>query len=88
MQLTGLWPFYENEDDSVVQRKVSAGERPLVPHRLPTGNRSSVREEQALIDVMQRGWAHNPNQRMEIFEAVRFLRAVMRSTNGSQHSAQ
>jgi hypothetical protein len=88
MQLTGLWPFYENEDDSVVQRKVSAGERPPVPHRLPTGNRSSVREEQALIDVMQRGWAHNPNQRMEIFEAVRFLRAVMRSTNGSQHSAQ
>jgi hypothetical protein len=69
-QLTGLWPFYENEDDTVVQGKVSAGDRPFIDNRYQ--NRSW--EERRLIDIMKRGWEHDPAKRLDIFEVVRLLR--------------
>ena len=72
-QLTGLWPFYENEDDAVVQGKVSAGDRPFIDRRYHQ-NRS--REERNLVEIMKRGWEHSPDERIDIFEAVRFLRAA------------
>jgi len=73
VQLTGLWPFYENEDDTVVQGKVTAGQRPYVDPQHQ--NRSS--EERRLVEVMQRGWEQEPHLRIDIFEAVRLLRQAI-----------
>ena len=72
-QLTGLWPFYENEDDTIVHGKVMAGERPYVDH-FRYNSSSSSWEERRLVEVMLRGWEHDPNSRIDIFEAVRLLR--------------
>lgn len=73
MQLTGLWPFYENQDDTVVQGRVMAAERPFVDPRYH--NRSW--EERNLVEIMQRGWEDDPEHRMDIFEAVRLLRQAV-----------
>jgi hypothetical protein len=93
-QLTGLWPFYDIEDDSVVQRKVLSGERALVPRHgnqslssLTTAAAMDVEMEHALMDTMQKGWIHKPNERIDIFEAVRLLKAAMiRASNGTSVS--
>jgi hypothetical protein len=72
-KLTGLWPFYENEDDAVVQDMVSSGKRPYVDPRYP--NRSH--EERWLVHVMERGWEQNATFRIDIFEMVRMLRKAI-----------
>lgn len=73
IQLTGLWPFYDNEDDSVVQNKVSAGEQPYIDPRYQ--NRSY--EEQHLVEIMKQGWEHDPNNRISIFDLVQLLRKAV-----------
>ena len=71
-KLTGLWPFYENQDDAVVHGKVTAGERPLVD---PSYQNHTI-EERELVNIMLRGWEQDPRDRIDIFEAVRLLRLV------------
>lgn len=78
--LTGLWVFYENDDDGVVQDKVIAGKRAYVDDRYR--NHSFV--ERKLIELMERCWIHDPDKRVDIFEAVRFLRKVVEENEKRQ----
>jgi len=99
--LTGLWVFYENDDDKVVQvrtfilpfdasqscevesnsryvagihlqGKVTEGQRPYIDDRYR--NHSYI--EGKLVELMERCWIEEPRERVDIFEAVRFLREV------------
>jgi hypothetical protein len=67
-QLTGRWVFYSTEDDQSVRIKVREGERP----ELPEPPRSI--EERKLVELMNRCWEKDPDQRINIFDAVAFLR--------------
>lgn len=71
--LTGLWVFYENDDDGVVQDKVIAGQRAYIDDRYR--NHSYI--EGKLIDLMERCWIEDTEKRVDIFEAVRYLRQVV-----------
>jgi hypothetical protein len=53
--LHGLWVFYENEDDSVVQDKILSGEY----------------AEQQLVEIMQACWTFDPSQRIDILSRRR-----------------
>lgn len=70
--LTGLWVFYENDDDETTQNQVVKGERAYVDVRYR--NHSFI--EGKLVEIMERCWIHDPDERADIFEAVRFLRGV------------
>jgi hypothetical protein len=69
-QLTGLWVFYENQDDQVVHKKVAGGEQPFVDPHL--AQRSVI--EGRLVDIMEQCWETDPLKRIDIFQVVQLLR--------------
>lgn len=71
--LTGLWVFYDIEDDDMKQKKIIAGDRAYIDERYR--NRSFV--EDGLIDVMERCWEYEPEERIDIFKVVRLLRDIL-----------
>jgi serine/threonine protein kinase len=77
--LHGLWVFYENEDDSVVQDKILSREKPFIdPQYYSTKSYS----EQQLVEIIEACWTFDPSQRIDIFEVVSRLRhAVLVATN-------
>ena len=68
--LTGLWVFYENTDDTVVQRFVKRGEFPYIDPRYLTRSLA----ERELVKVMEQCWINDPDERISVFEVVKFLR--------------
>lgn len=71
--LTGLWPFYENNDDEVVQGKLSEGQRAFIDDRY----RNHSYGEGKLVELIERCWIEDPTKRVDIFDAVRFLREAV-----------
>lgn len=72
--LTGLWVFYENDDDKVVQEKVTKGhQRAFIDDRY----RNHSYGEGKLVELMEQCWKEDPSERVDIFEAVRFLREAV-----------
>ena len=61
---------YDQEDDDVIQKKLIHGDLPYVD---PRYKERSFAEEK-LIELMERCWIYNPDERISIFEAVTFLR--------------
>lgn len=76
--LTGLWPFYEDRPYEVVQHKILHHERPFIDERI----RHGTYIEHKLVEIMERMWAHKPEDRPTIFEVVDFLREVKRMNQG------
>eukprot|EP00934_Nitzschia_sp_Nitz4_P000348 Nitzschia sp. Nitz4//scaffold42_size132992//14458//16405//NITZ4_003380-RA/size132992-processed-gene-0.26-mRNA-1//-1//CDS//3329551661//348//frame0 len=72
--LTGLWVFYENDDDKGIQKKLIAGETAFIDPRYRT--RSFI--EGKLVEVMEKCWPYDPNDRIDMFEIVRMLREIDR----------
>ena len=75
--MTGLWVFYDTDDDSVVQKKVINGTRAYIDPRWR--KRSYI--ETKLVDVMEQCWAgvvddNNNNKRIDIFQVVKLLRDI------------
>ena len=70
--LTGLWPFYEMDDDQQVSFKVMKGSRSYIDPRW----RTQGFIESKLIEVMEQCWRQDQDERIEIFEAVRQLRKI------------
>jgi hypothetical protein len=60
--------FHDAADDQVVHSRVKAGERAQLP------DPPVAFEEQQLEVLMKRCWEAIPSQRIDIFQAVTFLR--------------
>ena len=74
--MTGLWVFYDTDDDSVVQKKVINGTRAYIDPRWR--KRSYI--ETKLVGVMEQCWAgvvnDNNKKRIDIFQVVKLLRDI------------
>jgi hypothetical protein len=68
--LTGLWVYYENEDDGVVQKAIISGNHAYIDDRYRT--RSFA--EQKLVEAIEMCWEYNPDKRIDVFKLIRFLR--------------
>lgn len=68
--MTGLWPFYENEDDGVVQKKVVNGNSAFIDERYRTYSFGDGK----LVELIEKCWAYKPEDRPTIYEVVEFLR--------------
>ena len=83
--LTGLWVYYENEDDGVVQKAIVSGNRSFIDERY----RSRSYAEQKLVEAIDKCWEYDPLKRIDIFELIQFLRGAMDSvqqpTGGGAH---
>jgi len=71
--LTGLWVYYENEDDTVVQKAVVAGSRAFIDERYRT--RSFA--ERKLVEAIEKCWEYDPDKRINIFALIKFLRGAL-----------
>jgi serine/threonine protein kinase len=83
--LTGLWPFYENEDDDFAQRQVIDGKTSYIDDRY----RERSYGEGKMVNLIEQCWQFKPEDRPDIFEIVRFLRRALeeekfREGNGQQ----
>ena len=72
--ITGLWNFYDTDDDGVVQKKLINGKLPFVDSRY----RERSFAEKKLIELMEKCWIYDPSERISIFGAVEFLRQAVK----------
>ena len=70
--LTGLWVFYEVDDDEVVQERVIKGDRAIVDPRW----KKEGFIESKLVELMEKCWRNDVDERIDIFAAVKELREV------------
>jgi hypothetical protein len=70
--LTGLWIFYDIDDDDVAVKKIVNGTRPFVD---PRWKKRSYAESK-MVEVMEQCWIHNATERIDIFEVVKQLREI------------
>lgn len=72
--LTGLFPFYEVWETNVVMHLAGGGQKPYIDPRYKT--RSFI--EGRLVEIMERCFEYEPENRASIFEVVAFLRDTKR----------
>lgn len=65
---------YDEKDDDVIQKKLIDGKLPFVDPRYK--NRSFA--EKKLVELMEKCWIYNPDERISSFEAVEFLRDAVK----------
>lgn len=75
--LTGLWGFYDISDDQVTQEKLTDGDLPYIDPRWK--ERSYI--ERRLVELMEKCWIFDPDERVDIFFAVEFLKETVREYN-------
>jgi len=82
VMLTGLWNFYETDDDGVNQKNLINGQLPYVD---PRWKKRSFGERK-LVELMERCWIYDPFERISMFDAVDFLREAIKENEarGSQ----
>lgn len=71
--ITGLWNFYDTDDDKVVHEKVIARELAYVDPRW----KDRSYEERKLVELLPKCWAYDPDERISIFDAVKYLRQAI-----------
>ncbi len=69
--LTGLWVYYEDKDDGVVQEKVKSSIPPFIDERYKY-NRTFA--ERSLVKAIELCLKHDPDERVSVFQLVEFLR--------------
>ncbi|KAL7540176.1 hypothetical protein ACHAXR_009931 [Thalassiosira sp. AJA248-18] len=80
--LTGLWNFYDTDDDEVVQTKLIDGKLPFVDSRY----RDRSFAEKKLIELMEKCWIYDPDERISMFDAVTFLRKAIKENEAHTSS--
>ena len=65
---------YDQEDDDVIQKKLIDGDLPYVDQRY----RERSFAEQKLVELMEKCWIYDPGERINIFDAVDFLRKAVK----------
>ena len=71
--LTGLWPFYDTRDQAEFNLKIVRGDKPYIHPRFKT--RSKI--EGILVELIERCWEHNPDDRATIFEVIDILTSAV-----------
>jgi len=71
--LTGLYPFYNQEDSEDSRQSVLQGQTPFVD---PRWRRNGSRIERAWIPIMESCWAYRPEDRPTIFDLLKQLREL------------
>lgn len=82
--LTGLWVFYDDQNDDSVQKKVIHGLRAYVD----PGWKKRSYVEQRLVEIMEQCWEQDTEKRIDIFEIVRQLRQIDQETNGGSDNKE
>jgi len=82
--LTGTWQFPWLEDSSDVQELVMANQRDHVDPGF--AKRSYI--ERRLVEIMERAWIHDPNERATIFEVVEHLRETKQQYHKQEKQRQ
>ena len=77
--LTGLWPFYEEDEDEIIMNATIAGETPYIDPRYKT--RSLI--EGRLVKIMDQCLKLEKEDRPTIFHVVKFLRETLRMYEAS-----
>jgi len=79
--LTGLWVFYDTEDDTVVQKRIKKGETAYIDSRYRTRSYA----EGVMVEIIEKCWVRNSSQRIDIFELVKYLKkAVIKNSQISK----
>merc|ERR1712238_385539 len=78
--LTGLWNFYENNDDEVNQKTLKNGEHAYIDPRY----RERSFGEGKLVDLIERCWIYDPFKRISMFDAVVFLKEAIRENEAQR----
>eukprot|EP00536_Pseudo-nitzschia_multiseries_P008452 jgi/Psemu1/198075/e_gw1.214.32.1 len=71
--LTGLWVFYDEENDKKVQKRVMNREKPFIDPRY----KKKGLAEAKLAEIIAKCHSYVPEDRPSIFEVVRFLRDAL-----------
>ncbi|CAB9518340.1 receptor-like [Seminavis robusta] len=80
--LTGLWIFYDTEDDGVVASKVVNGSVAYIDNRYRT--RSFI--ESKLVETMERCWVYDMDKRADIFEVLDRLKKTKKESEQQTHN--
>jgi len=75
--LTGLWIFYDDNDEKLMHSKVASGEIAFIDPRYKTRSYA----EKKLVEIMEKCWKFDPDERPEIFEVVQYLRNAIREND-------
>ncbi len=75
--LTGLWVFYDIDDDHVPREMVYNGTKPYVDPRWKEQGFLTSK----LVEVMEECWTYNATERISIFNVVKKLREVKEEHN-------
>jgi serine/threonine protein kinase len=70
--LTGLNPFYDESTTEVVQQMVEDAKKPYIDPRY----RSRSFAEGQLVEIIELCWTYDPDERPDIFEIGRLLKAA------------
>jgi len=81
--MTGLWNFYDTDDDDKVQTQLIDGEIPFIDPRY----RERSFADRTLVDLMKRCWVYDPAERISIFEAVDVLKKAVED-NGKEEGVR
>jgi hypothetical protein len=82
--LTGLWPYYRQTDEGLIQKTTMKGIAPYLDPRYH--NRSLI--EGRLVEIMNRCHQLDPKARVDIFTVVRHLRETLRMYKQQQDEEQ
>jgi hypothetical protein len=75
--LNGLWGFYDLDDDESTQDALIAGKLPYVDPRW----KEMSYIERRLVELMLKCWEFDPDDRVDIFYAVEFLKETVSEYN-------
>lgn len=67
--MTGLWPFYDHDDDTYVQNEIIEGKKAFIDDRYRTRSYG----EGKMVELIEMCWRFQPEDRPSIFEVVHFL---------------
>jgi len=82
--LTGLRIFYGVTDDEVVQEKVIGGETAYIDPRY----RQHSYPESILVHAIEQCWKYDPDERVDIFRLVEFLRSAVKENKQQMKAAK
>lgn len=74
--MTGLWPFYDNDDDTLVQSEIIDGKQAFIDKRYRTRSYG----EEKMVELIEMCWRYKPEDRPSMFEIVRFLERTSEET--------